>query len=121
MQFIDQAARYNRKVVSVQQALREWRVSILAERGAEKLMDCFLPVLEVANAFDRSIAARMNFNALTTPEKLDLLIEELFPRFYVSEKLAQTGRDRWLVGMTIDGVHRCCVPRSFVTDFSVYF
>ena len=66
MQFIDQSDRYDRKALSVRQALREFRARVGAGAGAGKLMDSFTPELEAANAFDRSIAARMNFNALPT-------------------------------------------------------
>ncbi|MCF6231688.1 MAG: hypothetical protein L3J36_01085 [Rhodobacteraceae bacterium] len=44
-----------------------------------------MPDLEIANAFDARVDARLKFNNLTTSAKLDLLINDLLPDFFTPE------------------------------------
>ncbi len=103
MQFIDQAPAYSQKSISLDKAIQLGRAKLTAEPGAEKLVLCLRPELAVANAFDRSINARLKFAELSTPDKLDLLIDELLPGFYHAELLPRTGRETWVVRFAIDG------------------
>ncbi|MGR3660736.1 MAG: hypothetical protein ACU0CA_06035 [Paracoccaceae bacterium] len=103
MQFIDQAAAYTRKSISLEQALSSGRAKLTADPDWEKLAVCFRPELELANAFDRDIDARLSFKDLSTPAKLDLLIDELLPEFFHADLLALSGRDNWIVRFVVDG------------------
>lgn len=103
MQFIDQAPAYTAKSMSLAKAIENGRAMVALEPGGEKVAACFQPRLDAANEFDREINNRVNFNALPTPEKLDLMIDELLPRFFCADKFAKTGRDRWIVSFLIDG------------------
>lgn len=84
------------------------------EKGAEKLALCFRPELEIANAFDARIDARLRFFELSTPAKLDLLIGELLPKFFHADLLPLTGRDSWSLRFLVDGD----VDRTLVVDAS---
>jgi len=107
MQFIDQAPDYKQKSITLNKAIGLGRAKLVAPQGSEKLLICFRPELDKANAFDRSISKRLAFNELSTPEKLDLLIKELLPTFYHPEFLPLTGQDTWVVHFLVDGsVHR---------------
>jgi len=110
VQFIDQAPAYSQKSISLTKAIEGGRAKVNAVSGSEKLMQCFRPELEIANAFDRAIDARLRFFDLPTPDKLDLLIHELLPNFYHPEFLPLTGRDTWVVHFVVDGdVHRTLI------------
>lgn len=107
MQFIDQAAAYSKKSVSVEQAVQSGRAKLRLDADTDKLAQCFRPELEIANAFDAGIDERLRFFELSTPDKLDLLIDELLPGFYHADLLPATGRDSWIVRFLVDGdVHR---------------
>lgn len=107
MQFIDQAAAYSQKSISLTKAVDAGRAKLSAAPDAEKLALCFRPALKVASAFDTSIDARLKFFELSTLAKLDLLIEELLPGFFHADLLPLTGRDSWTVRFVIDAdVHR---------------
>ena len=68
MQFIDQSAAYSQKSIPLDQATQSGRAKLVAVHGSEKLVLCFRPELEIANAFDRAIDARLRFFALPTPK-----------------------------------------------------
>ena len=107
MQFIDQSAAYSQKSISLERAIESGRVKMILQPGAEKLALCFRPELDVANAFDSAIDARLRFFELSTPEKLDLMIDELLPGFFHADLLPLTGRSSWSVLFVVDGdVHR---------------
>lgn len=106
MQFIDQSAAYTRKSITLDKALDAGRAKITAAPGSEKLAICFRPELKVAIAFDLEIDDRVNFKTLPTPDKLDLMIDELLPRFFHPDLLPLTGREVWHVRFVIDGNHR---------------
>jgi len=103
MQFIDQAPAYSVKSMSLASAVTAGRAKLTVDPGGARVAACFRPELDAANEFDRDINDRLSFNALSTPEKLDLMIAELLPRFFRADKLALTGRDRWVVSFLIDG------------------
>ncbi|MDK3072589.1 hypothetical protein QO034_05660 [Sedimentitalea sp. JM2-8] len=103
MQFIDQSPAYAVKSMSLDKAIGSGRARTSVAPGGARALSCFRPELKAATAFDREINDRLDFNALPTPEKLDLLIDDLLPRFFQADKLAQSGRDRWLVSFLIDG------------------
>lgn len=106
MQFIDQSPAYSVKSLSLQKAVAAGRARLTVAEGGAAVARCFRPALAEANAFDRDINERLDFKTLPTPEKLDLLIDELLPRFFRADKLAQSGRDRWIVDFLIDGSAR---------------
>ena len=106
MQFIDQASGYAVKSMSLPRAIAAGRATLHVEPGGAKVAACFAPALDAANAFDRDINERLKFNALATPEKLDLMIAELLPRFFQADMLEKTGRDSWHVSFLIDGRHQ---------------
>lgn len=103
MQFIDQSSAYNRKSISLHEAIAAERATLSADDDADQLAICFRPELKTAIAFDHQIDERVNFNELPTPEKLDLLIDELLPKFFHPDLLPLTGRDDWHVRFLIDG------------------
>jgi len=103
MQFIDHSTAYVRKSISLTEAVQAGRAKLTASPEADKIAACFRPDAEIAAAFDKSIHARLRFDGLTTPEKLDLLIEELLPDFYHPELLPLTGRSQWIVRFLVDG------------------
>ncbi len=103
MQFIDQAPPYKIKSLSLDKAIRAGRARLTLGDGGGNAVLCFRPELKEATAFDREINDRVDFNALPTERKLDLMIEELLPRFFHIDKLALTGRDSWLGLFLIDG------------------
>ncbi len=103
MQFIDQSATYNRKSISLADAIKTGRANLFVAPGAEQLAKCFRPELSVAKGFDKSIDPRVKFADLSTPAKLDLMIDELLPGFFHPDLLAQTGRDTWQVRFVVDG------------------
>jgi hypothetical protein len=105
MQFIDHASSYNKKSITLDRALAENRIRLDFEPGAEKLAQCFRPELKIAIAFDLEIEDRVKFNALPTNEKLDLLIDELLPRFFHPGLLLLTDRPVWHVRFVVDGQH----------------
>jgi hypothetical protein len=110
VQFIDQAPAYSQKSISLTRAIDLGRAKINAEAGSENLMACFRPELKIATAFDTAVDARMRFFDLPTPDKLDLMINELLPGFYHPELLPLTGRDSWVVRFVVDGdVHRTLI------------
>jgi hypothetical protein len=106
MQFIDQSAAYNRKSISLADAVKAGRANLTLGPDAEKLGVCFRPELAVATAFDRSINTRLKFADLSTPDKLDLMIDELLPGFFHADILPRTGRDNWRVRFVVDGTVR---------------
>lgn len=106
MQFIDQSAAYNRKSISLSEAIKAGRANLMLGPDAEKLAVCFRPELGVATAFDRAINGRLKFADLSTPAKLDLMIDELLPGFFHADMLAETGRDNWCVRFVVDGTVR---------------
>ncbi|MGD9865379.1 MAG: hypothetical protein AB7S99_19420 [Pseudodonghicola sp.] len=106
MRFIDQPPAYNRKSLPLETAIALGRADLFMAEGSDRLAVCFRPRLEVANAFDRAIDARLKFNDLSTPEKLDLMIAELLPGFYHPEFLPLTGRTFWAVRFVVDGTVR---------------
>ena len=106
MQFIDQSAAYNRKSITLEKAIATGRARVTSAPGAEALMVAFRPELRLAIAFDLDIDERVTFNDLPTAEKIDLLIDELLPRFFHPDLLVLTGRDVWHVRFVIDGSHR---------------
>ncbi len=112
MQFIDQASGYAVKSMSLNKAIAAGRATVQAEPDGARVAACFRPALDAATAFDRDINDRLRFNALSTPEKLDLMIAELLPRFFHAENLAKSGRDTWHVAFLIDGR----VRRSLLID-----
>lgn len=103
MQFIDHAARFNRKSITLERALAEDRIKIAYQPGAEDLAQCFRPELKIAIAFDLEIEDRLKFNALPTGDKLDLLIDELLPRFFHPDLLILTDRPVWYIRFVVDG------------------
>ncbi|WP_424986608.1 hypothetical protein [Microbulbifer sp. S227A] len=103
MQFIDQASGYAVKSMSLDKAIAAGRATIRVEPDGARVAACFRPALDAATAFDRDINDRVKFNTLSTPDKLDLMIEELLPRFFHAENLAKTGRDQWHVAFLVDG------------------
>lgn len=103
MQFIDQAAAYAVKSMSLSKAIRAGRATLTVTSGGAGAVSCFRPALKDATAFDRDINERLDFNALPTPEKLDLMITELLPRFFRTDKMLQSGRGSWLGAFLIDG------------------
>jgi len=111
MQFIDQAAAYSKKSISLEQAIQSGRAKLVLQPGAEKLALCFRPELEIANAFDARIDARLRFFDLSTPAKLDLLIDELLPEFFHLDLLPGLG----LAGITY------LVTRIIGKVASIYF
>ncbi|MEC7256685.1 MAG: hypothetical protein VXW58_02600 [Pseudomonadota bacterium] len=106
MQFIDQSAAYNRKSITLEKAIATDRARVTAAPGAEALMVAFRPELKLAIAFDLDIDERVTFNDLPTAEKIDLLIDELLPRFFHPDLLLLTGRDIWHVRFVVDGTTR---------------
>lgn len=112
MQFIDQASGYAVKSMSLGKAIAAERATLQMDPDGGRVAACFRPALDAANAFDREINERVKFNALTTPEKLDLMIAELLPRFFYAENVAKTGRDSWHVSFLVDGRIR----RSLLID-----
>ena len=110
MQFIDQSAAYSKKSISLANAVDAGRAKVEMQPGAEKLALCFRPELQVANAFDADINERLRFFELSTPEKLDLMIDELLPGFFHADLLPLTGGDRWSAHFVVDGdVHRTLI------------
>lgn len=105
MQFIDHAASYSKKSITLKQALADNRARLVAVKDAEDLVACFRPELKVAIAFDLDIEDRFDFNALPTPRKLDLMIDELLPRFFHPDLLALTSRPVWHVRFIVDGTN----------------
>ncbi|MHA6262360.1 hypothetical protein ACXYMO_04090 [Arenibacterium sp. CAU 1754] len=103
MQFIDQSSAYNRKSISLQQAIATERATLNADPDADKLVICFRPELKIAIAFDHDIDERVNFNDLPTPDKLDLLIDDLLPKFFHPDLLRLSGREEWYVRFLVDG------------------
>lgn len=103
MQFIDQSPAYKRKSISFGKAVEANRVKLTAEAGSEKLAICFRPDLKTAIAFDLDIDERLDFNSLSTSEKIDLLIDDLLPKFCYPDLLPLTGRSVWNVRFVIDG------------------
>lgn len=103
MQFIDQSAAYSAKSMSLDKAIRAGRAQLSIAPGGAGAVTCFRPALQDATAFDSDINKRLDFNRLPTPEKLDLMIAELLPRFFRADKVAQSGRDSWLAAFLIDG------------------
>lgn len=103
MQFIDQAPAYSRKSISLARAVETGRAKLTVQPDAENLAHCFKPELKIANAFDAGIDARLKFFELSTPAKLDLLIDELLPGFFHADLLPLTGRDSWVVHFLVDG------------------
>ena len=103
MQFIDQSPAYSQKAMSLDRAIGSGRAVLRMSAECEALAVCFRPALEKASAFDRDINTRCVFNDLSTPEKLDLMIAELLPRFYHPELLPLTGRDTWTLRFLVDG------------------
>jgi len=61
MQFIDQSATYSKKSITLTTAIETERAKVTADPDAHKLNICFRPELEVANAFDAAIDARLRF------------------------------------------------------------
>lgn len=112
MQFIDQASGYAVKSMSLSKAVAAGRATLEMEPDGARVAACFRPALDAANAFDQEINERVKFNALTTPEKLDLMIAELLPRFFYADNFAKTGRDNWHVAFLVDGR----VRRSLLID-----
>lgn len=112
MQFIDQASGYAVKSMRLQKAVELGRATLRVEPNGAKVAACFHPALNEANAFDKDINKRLKFNDLSTPDKLDLMIAELLPRFFRPENLAKTGRDSWHVSFLVDGRFR----RSLMID-----
>lgn len=106
MQFIDQSAAYTRKSITLDKALAAGRAKLTAEPGSDKLAICFRPELKIAIAFDLDIDDRVDFKTLPTPDKLDLMIDDLLPRFFHPDLLPLTGRAVWHVRFVIDGSHR---------------
>ncbi|WP_316774124.1 hypothetical protein [Sedimentitalea todarodis] len=98
--------------MSLNTAIVAGRATLQMEPDGARIAACFRPTLEAANSFDREINERLKFNALTTPEKLDLMIAELLPRFFYADNFAKTGRDIWHVAFLVDGRHR----RSLLID-----
>ena len=103
MQFIDQAPAYRAKALTLNAAIDAGRARLTGSPGAQKIVACFRPELEIATAFDQAIHERVRFNDLPTPEKLDLMIAELLPGFYHPEDLGLTGRSTWTVRFLVDG------------------
>lgn len=103
MQFIDQSAAYTRKSITLDHALTTGRARIGAHNGSDKLAICFRPELKVAIAFDLDIDDRVDFNALPTTEKMDLMIDDLIPNFFHPDLLPLSGQDVWYVRFIIDG------------------
>ena len=103
MQFIDQSAAYTQKSITLEKALSTNRAKMTAGPGADALAQCFRPDLKTAIAFDLDIDERLEFNALSTPEKLDLLIDELLPKFFHPDLLALTEQPIWHVRFVVDG------------------
>ena len=103
MQFIDHATPYNRKSITLGRALEDERARLIAVPDADRLMICFRPDLKQAMAFDRDIDERLEFKALSTAEKLDLMIEELLPLFFHPDLLVLTGREIWHARLIVDG------------------
>ena len=103
MQFIDQSRAYARKAVTLDQALLEGRARLRAAPGSEAVLEASRPDRQVALAFDRAIHDRVDFDALSTPEKCDLMIGELLPGFFRPEDLDKTGRTLWRLSFTVDG------------------
>ncbi|MCB1342311.1 MAG: hypothetical protein KDK24_14835 [Pseudooceanicola sp.] len=103
MQFIDQAPAYKRKSITFAKAVAQGRARVKAETDADRLAVCFRPDLKTAIAFDMDIEDRLDFNALSTSEKADLLIDELLPKFCHPDLLPLTGRSAWHVRFVIDG------------------
>jgi len=81
MQFIDQASACLDEPISQEQADQSSRAKLTLAPGTEKLAVCFRSELEIANAFDARTDARLRFFNLSSPAKLDLLIDELLPEF----------------------------------------
>jgi len=110
MQFIDQSAAYSKKSISLADAVAVGRAKMELQPGADKLALCLRPELGVANAFDAGINERLRFFDLTTPEKLDLMIDELLPGFFHANLLPLTGAESWSVHFVVDGdVHRTLI------------
>lgn len=110
MQFIDQSTTYSKKSITLATALETGRAKLTADPDAHKLNICFRPELEVANAFDTAIDARLRFFDLTTPQKLDLFIDELLPGFFHPDLLPLTGRDSWTAHFVVDAnIHRTLI------------
>lgn len=103
MQFIDQSAAYTRKSITLDKALASGRAKMATKPGAERLAMCFRPELKVAISFDLDIEDRLVFNDLSTPDKLDLLIDELLPRFFHPDILVLTGKSVWYARFIVDG------------------
>ena len=103
MQFIDQSAAYSRKSITLEDALASGRARISTKDGSEKLAVCFRPELKVAISFDLDIDERVDFNALSTPDKMDLMIDDLIPNFFHPDLLPLTGKDVWYIRFIIDG------------------
>ena len=103
MQFIDQSAAYNRKSITLDKALSAGRIKMSTTPGVERLAMCFRPELKVAISFDLDIDERLDFNALSTADKLDLMIDELLPRFFHPDILVLTGKTVWYARFVVDG------------------
>lgn len=106
MRFIDQTPAYSRKSLPLETAIALGRTDLFMAEDSNRLAVCFRPRLKVANAFDRAIDARVTFNDVTIPEKLDLMIAGLLPGFYHPEFLPLTGRTFWAVRFVVDGAVR---------------
>ncbi len=103
MQFIDQSAAYNRKSITLQKAISAGRAKMSSKPGIERLAMCFRPELKVAISFDLDIEDRLVFDELSTPDKLDLMIDELLPRFFHPDILVLTGKTVWYAKFVVDG------------------
>lgn len=103
MQFIDQSAAYTRKSITLDKALAAGRLKMTTTPGVERLATCFRPELKVAISFDLDIDERLDFNALSTADKLDLMIDELLPRFFHPDILVLTGKAVWYARFIVDG------------------
>ena len=103
MQFIDQSSAYTRKSLPFTKAVAANRAKVIAEAGSDKLAICFRPELKTALAFDLDVEDRFDFNALPTAQKVDLLIDELLPRFFHPDLVVLTGRSVWHVRFVVDG------------------
>ena len=103
MQFIDQAAEYRVKSISLDKAIQLGRANLTVAPGGGKAVTCFRPELDAATGFDKDINEKVDFNALPTAEKLDLMIENLLPRFFRADKFENSGRDCWCARFLIDG------------------
>lgn len=110
MQFIDQSATYSKKSITLATAIETDRAKVTADPDAHRLNICFRPELEVANAFDAAIDARLRFFDLTTSQKLDLFIDDLLPGFFHPDLLPLTGRESWTAHFVVDAnVHRTLI------------